>query len=115
MVKAFQRGEAPVFFISLKAGGTGLNLTKADVAIHCDPWWNVAAQNQATERAHRIGQKNTVNVLRLVARNTIEEKIMELQAKKSALADAVVSGQGTDSFTLDKEELMALFSERMGE
>ena len=115
MVEAFQRGEAPVFFISLKAGGTGLNLTKADVVIHCDPWWNVAAQNQATDRAHRIGQKNTVNVLRLVARNTIEEKIMELQAKKSALADAVVSGQGTDSFTLDKEELMALFSERMGE
>lgn len=115
MVDAFQRGEAPVFFISLKAGGTGLNLTQADVVIHCDPWWNVAAQNQATDRAYRIGQKNTVNVLRLVARNTIEEKIMELQAKKSALADAVVSGQGTDSFTLDKEELMALFSERMGE
>ena len=115
MVDAFQRGEAPVFFISLKAGGTGLNLTKADIVIHCDPWWNVAAQNQATDRAHRIGQKNTVNVLRLVARNTIEEKIMELQAKKTALADAVVSGQGTDSFTLDKEELMALFSERMGD
>ena len=115
MVEKFQRGEVPVFFISLKAGGTGLNLTQADVVIHCDPWWNVAAQNQATDRAHRIGQKNTVNVLRLVARNTIEEKIMELQAKKSALADAVVSGEGTESFTLDKEELMALFSERAGE
>ena len=115
MVEKFQSGNVPVFFISLKAGGTGLNLTAADVVIHCDPWWNVAAQNQATDRAHRIGQQNTVNVLRLVARDTIEEKIMALQEKKSALADAVVSGQGTEEFTLDKEELMALFSERTAE
>ena len=110
MVEAFQRGDAPVFFISLKAGGTGLNLTAADVVIHCDPWWNVAAQNQATDRAHRIGQKNPVNVVRLVARDTIEERIIDLQARKAALADAVV--QGGEGFTLNRDELISLISER---
>lgn len=112
MVEKFQQGGVPVFFISLKAGGTGLNLTRADVVIHCDPWWNTAAQDQATDRAHRIGQKNTVNVLRVIARDTIEEKILALQARKSALADAVVSGSGTEEFTFDRDELIALLSER---
>ena len=109
MVEHFQTGEIPVFFISLKAGGTGLNLTAADIVIHVDPWWNVAAQNQATDRTHRIGQNKVVSVMKLVAKGTIEEKILRLQEKKAALADSVVEGEGVKDFTLDKEELMALF------
>ena len=109
MVERFQRGEVPVFFISLKAGGTGLNLTAADIVIHVDPWWNVAAQNQATDRAHRIGQEKVVSVMKLVARDSIEEKILRLQQKKAALADSVVEGEGVRDITLNKEELMALF------
>ena len=73
LVQAFNQDETSVFCISLKAGGTGLNLTAADIVIHFDPWWNTAVQNQATDRAHRIGQKNTVMVYRLIAKNTIEE------------------------------------------
>lgn len=100
--------EVPVFCISLKAGGTGLNLTAADVVIHFDPWWNVAVQNQATDRAHRIGQTDTVNVYRLIARDTIEEKIVELQARKSELADRILGGEGVESAGLTREELMEL-------
>lgn len=74
LVNAFNENKVPVFLISLKAGGTGLNLTGADIVIHYDPWWNAAAQNQATDRAHRIGQKHTVTVYKLIARHTIEEK-----------------------------------------
>lgn len=74
LVRAFNNDATPVFLISLKAGGTGLNLTGADVVIHYDPWWNVAAQNQATDRAHRIGQEKVVSVYKLVAKNSIEEK-----------------------------------------
>ena len=109
MVEDFQTGEIPVFFISLKAGGTGLNLTAADIVIHVDPWWNVAAQNQATDRAHRIGQKQVVSVMKLVARNTIEEKIIALQEKKAALADSVVEGEGVRDTALNREELLSLF------
>ena len=110
MVDLFQTGDIPVFFISLKAGGTGLNLTAADMVIHCDPWWNVAAQNQATDRAHRIGQTSVVNVMKLVAKGTIEEKILKLQDRKAALADEVVEGEGVADYTLNREELMEIFS-----
>ena len=92
-IQHFQSGDASVFLISLKAGGVGLNLTAADTVIHYDPWWNPAVENQATDRAYRIGQDKPVFVYKLVAQNTIEEKILELQEKKSHLAD-VVSAQG---------------------
>ncbi len=81
LVNKFNNGNVPVFLISLKAGGTGLNLTGADMVIHYDPWWNLAVQNQATDRTHRIGQKNTVIVYKLIAKNTIEEKIVKIQKK----------------------------------
>ena len=87
-----------------------MNLTAADIVIHVDPWWNVAAQNQATDRAHRIGQRQVVNVMKLVAKNTIEEKILKLQEKKAALADSVVEGEGVQDTTLNKEELLSLFA-----
>lgn len=105
MVEEFQSEKVPVFLISLKAGGTGLNLTAADIVIHFDPWWNGAVQNQATDRAHRIGQIKTLTVMKLVAKNTIEEKIMELQEKKRNLADNVISGENMSSDVLSKEEL----------
>ncbi|MDO4294066.1 MAG: DEAD/DEAH box helicase [Eubacteriales bacterium] len=108
MVEAFAGDNVPVFCISLKAGGTGLNLTAADVVIHFDPWWNVAAQNQATDRAHRIGQTSVVNVWRLIARGTIEEKIVELQQRKLALADSVLGGSTAGSGSLTREELLEL-------
>ena len=79
LVNEFNAGDTPVFLISLKAGGTGLNLTGADVVIHYDPWWNLAVQNQATDRAHRIGQTRQVTVMKLIAAESIEEKIVELQ------------------------------------
>ncbi len=108
LVKDFNAGKAPVFLISLKAGGTGLNLTGADVVIHYDPWWNLAAQNQATDRAHRIGQQNSVQVYKLIAQDTIEERILALQEKKASLMDAI-SGS-VDSEPLSREELIALLS-----
>ena len=89
LVRRFNGGEVSVFLISLRAGGTGLNLTAADIVIHYDPWWNVAAQNQATDRAYRIGQQNPVQVYKLIAQDTIEEKIVELQQAKQSLADTV--------------------------
>lgn len=87
MVESFNNDDVPVFCISLKAGGTGLNLTSADIVIHYDPWWNVAVQNQATDRAHRIGQKHVVTVYKLVAEGTIEEKIIDIQERKKKLAE----------------------------
>ena len=96
LVRAFNKDETSVFCISLKAGGTGLNLTAADIVIHYDPWWNLAVQNQATDRAHRIGQRNVVSVYRLFARGTIEENIKKLQEQKRALADEILSGEGMD-------------------
>ena len=90
MVDSFNKDDVPVFCISLKAGGTGLNLTAADIVIHYDPWWNVAVQNQATDRAHRIGQKNVVTVYKLVSQGTIEEKIIDIQEKKKKLAEQVL-------------------------
>ena len=108
MVKDFHNGGAQVFLISLKAGGTGLNLTSADVVIHYDPWWNLAAQNQATDRAHRMGQQESVHVYRFIAKDTIEERILELQEKKSALMDAVTGGEGQSILSMSKEELLSL-------
>ena len=105
LVEQFNRDDTSVFCISLKAGGTGLNLTAADIVIHYDPWWNLAVQNQATDRAHRIGQKNTVTVYRLVTKGTIEENIIRLQEKKKELADQVLSGEGVGSGSFTREEL----------
>ena len=110
LVKAFHAGKASVFLISLKAGGTGLNLTAADVVIHYDPWWNMAAQDQATDRAHRIGQQTHVQVYKLIAKDTIEEKIMDLQEEKASLMDAI-SGNDGSILHMSKEELMALLEE----
>ncbi len=108
LVKQFQDGQFSVFLISLKAGGTGLNLTNADVVIHYDPWWNLSAQNQATDRAHRIGQKNCVQVYKLIAQGTVEEKILELQEKKAELTN-VLSGEDMLE-PLSREELMDLLA-----
>ncbi len=108
LVEAFNQDATNVFCISLKAGGTGLNLTAADIVIHYDPWWNVAVQNQATDRAHRIGQENVVTVYKLVTQGTIEEKIVEMQERKKALADEVLEGAGMDANGFSREELLEL-------
>jgi SNF2 family DNA or RNA helicase len=92
-VDRFQAGEAPVFLISLKAGGTGLTLTAADTVVHFDPWWNPAVEAQATDRAHRIGQKKVVTVYKLIARGTVEEKVLKLQEKKKAVIAATVENE----------------------
>jgi SNF2 family DNA or RNA helicase len=97
-----------VFLISLKAGGTGLNLTGADVVIHYDPWWNVAVQNQATDRAHRIGQTKVVTVYQLILKGSIEEKIMEMQQQKKALAEDILSSESVSASSFSREELLAL-------
>ncbi len=109
-VKAFNSGERHMFLISLKAGGTGLNLTGADTVIHFDPWWNPAVENQATDRAHRIGQQNVVEVIKLITKGTIEEKIYKLQNKKKELSDSVISTKEVFINSLSKEEIMELFS-----
>ena len=106
LVESFNKDETQVFCISLKAGGTGLNLTAADIVIHFDPWWNVAVQNQATDRAHRIGQQNVVTVYKLIAKGTIEEKIVSLQEKKKELADKILGGEEMGMASFTKEELM---------
>ncbi|MCA9063721.1 MAG: DEAD/DEAH box helicase [Planctomycetaceae bacterium] len=106
-VEAFQNGEGDVFLISLKAGGTGLNLTAADYVIHMDPWWNPAVEDQATDRAHRIGQTNTVMVYRFIARGTIEEEILKLHADKRDLVDGILSGTEA-SAKMSTEELANL-------
>lgn len=108
MVEAFNEDDTQVFCISLKAGGTGLNLTAADMVIHYDPWWNQAVQNQATDRAHRIGQKNVVTVFKLIAKDTIEENIMKLQEKKSELADRILGGEGLSGGSFTKQELLEI-------
>ncbi|MDD6138117.1 MAG: helicase-related protein, partial [Lachnospiraceae bacterium] len=108
MVKQFNDDDTPVFLISLKAGGVGLNLTGADMVIHYDPWWNVAVQNQATDRAHRIGQTKKVTVYKMIAKGTIEEKIVKLQETKKDLADSIISGENIGISNLSKEDLMEL-------
>lgn len=109
MVDAFQSDETTLFLISLKAGGSGLNLTSAQAVIHYDPWWNMSAKNQATDRAHRIGQKESVQVFSLIMKNSIEEKIMDLQKKKKNLADTFVEGNEGVISTMSMEDMKALF------
>ena len=112
MVEAFQKDEVPVFLISLKAGGTGLNLTAAEAVIHIDPWWNISAQNQATDRAHRIGQNANVQVYRMIMRDSIEEKIEKLQMQKKDLADTFVEGNDGSLTTMSKEDILDLFTNK---
>ena len=107
LVDAFQRGEGDFFLISLKAGGTGLNLTAANYVILLDPWWNPAVENQAADRAHRIGQKNPVTVYRLIAADTVEERVLDLHREKKALAEDVLGDSGSAALT--PEQLMSLF------
>lgn len=109
LVRDFNRGVSDVFLISLKAGGTGLNLTSADMVIHYDPWWNPAVEDQATDRAHRIGQKNIVQVIKLITKGTIEEKIFKLQEKKKEMIDKVITEGETLISKLSEEEIMSLF------
>jgi SNF2 family DNA or RNA helicase len=109
-VQNFQRDDGPpVFLISLKAGGSGLNLTAADTVIHFDPWWNPAVEDQATDRAHRIGQTKVVTTYRLIAKGTIEEKILELGGKKRELVGAVLSEDVGGAKKLTKGDLEELF------
>ncbi|MCR5295729.1 MAG: DEAD/DEAH box helicase [Lachnospiraceae bacterium] len=110
LVKRFNSGDTAVFLISLKAGGTGLNLTGADVVIHYDPWWNLAVQNQATDRAHRIGQTRVVSVFKLIVKGTIEEKILEMQETKKDLADEILSSENGMLGKLTKDDLLSLLS-----
>jgi len=116
IVERFQNGVAPLFLISLKAGGTGLNLTAADTVIHCDPWWNPAVEDQATDRAHRIGQDKPVTVIRLVAAGTVEEKISALKATKRTLADSVIGATGDGALRgLSEDDLRSLLGDSEGE
>jgi SNF2 family DNA or RNA helicase len=110
-VDAFQAGDGDLFLISLKAGGLGLNLTAADYVIHMDPWWNPAVEDQASDRAHRIGQQHPVTVYRLVARNTIEEKIVKLHQDKRDLAGSLLEGSDV-SGKVSAEELLKLIQEQ---
>ncbi len=109
-VQRFQQGEVPLFLISLKAGGVGLNLTAADTVIHYDPWWNPAAENQATDRAHRLGQDKPVFVYKLIVAGSIEEKIVALQERKAALADSILSDRAAGSAAFSSEDIEALFA-----
>jgi superfamily II DNA or RNA helicase len=110
-VRQFQEGDVPLFLLSLKAGGVGLNLTAADTVIHYDPWWNPAAEAQASDRAHRIGQDKPVFVFRLITAGTVEERIEELKARKAELAEAVLEGGGTrEKLSFDQEDLDALLA-----
>ena len=112
MVEEFNiSDDTKVFLISLKAGGTGLNLTSANTVIHFDPWWNPSVENQASDRAHRIGQRNVVEVIKLITKGTIEEKIIELQNKKKELIDNMIDGNLSDNNvlrSLSEDEIMNL-------
>ncbi|MDN2696240.1 DEAD/DEAH box helicase [Janthinobacterium sp. SUN073] len=109
-VDTFQQGSVPLFLISLKAGGVGLNLTAADTVIHYDPWWNPAAENQATDRAWRIGQDKPVFVYKLIAKGTLEEKIQEMQRRKAELADAVLAQGPAQALAITQDDLQVIFS-----
>ncbi|MFD1719557.1 SNF2-related protein [Georgenia deserti] len=109
VIEEFRSGAAPVFLISLKAGGSGLTLTEADYVFVLDPWWNPAAEAQAVDRAHRIGQDRSVHVYRLVAADTIEQKVMELKARKAELFAQVIDGDGTGSAAIEAEDIRRLF------
>lgn len=109
LVREFNRGAVPVFLISLKAGGTGLNLTGADMVVHFDPWWNPAVEDQATDRAYRLGQRSNVQVFKLIMKGTVEEKIYELQEKKKSLIDQMIQPGENFLAKLTEEEIRALF------
>jgi SNF2 family DNA or RNA helicase len=109
-VQKFNTNRAiPIFLISLKAGGTGLNLTGADMVIHFDPWWNPAVENQATDRAHRIGQKRTVYSVKLITEDTVEEKVLALQKKKRAIIDATVESDEQAMKSMSWEDIESIF------
>jgi SNF2 family DNA or RNA helicase len=109
-VRSFEAGDVPLFLISLKAGGRGLNLTSADTVIHYDPWWNPAVEDQASDRAHRIGQTKSVFVYKLIAADTVEERIVALQERKAALATLALSGEdGVALPAMDAEDIDYLF------
>jgi SNF2 family DNA or RNA helicase len=110
VVERFQTGAVPVFLVSLKAGGVGLNLTAADTVIHFDPWWNPAAEAQATDRAHRIGQDKPVFVYKLVAAGSIEERILGLQQRKAGLAEAVLGQDGEQAIKFGQDDIEALLA-----
>jgi len=110
-IAAFQSGEVPIFLISLKAGGTGLNLTAADTVIHYDPWWNPAVERQASDRAHRIGQTKPVFVYKLVAEGTVEQRIVDMQNTKQALADAAIEHEDGETVAkLSADDVLSLFA-----
>ena len=109
LIANYQKDDTNVFLISLKAGGTGLNLTAAEAVIHFDPWWNVSAQNQATDRAYRIGQKHNVQVINLVMKDSVEEKILKLQKEKKELADMFVENNTGALSQMSKEDIIDLF------
>lgn len=111
LVNAFQKDQTTVFLISLKAGGTGLNLTSASIVIHYDPWWNMSAQNQATDRAYRIGQTNNVQVYKLIMKNTIEEKIQKLQEQKQDLSDMFIENNTGHIMKMSTSDIISLFSQ----
>lgn len=110
VVRDFQAGKAPIFLISLKAGGTGLNLTRADTVIHYDPWWNPAVEDQATDRSHRIGQENPVFVYKLIGAGTVEEAILGMQAKKRQLFEGVLSPEATGNMVLTDADIAEFFA-----
>ena len=111
LVSQFQNDSTDVFLISLKAGGTGLNLTAAEAVIHFDPWWNMSAQNQATDRAYRIGQNKSVQVFSLIMKDSIEEKIQKLQELKKNLADTFVEDGKSQIQNMSMEEILSLFND----
>ena len=109
LVQRFNQGEGRLFLISLRAGGTGLNLTGADTVIHYDPWWNPAVEEQATDRAYRIGQENVVQVIKLYTRHSIEEKILSMQQRKKRLVDSIIRPDQTLLSKLTLDEVRSLF------
>ncbi|HNA30262.1 MAG TPA: C-terminal helicase domain-containing protein, partial [Thiobacillaceae bacterium] len=109
-IRTFQEGRVPIFLVSLKAGGVGLNLTAADTVIHYDPWWNPAVENQATDRAHRLGQTKPVFVYKLIVAGSIEEKILALQEKKAELAAGILSEDGKGLTKFGENDLSALLA-----
>jgi len=109
MVEQFQSSQIPIFLISLKAGGVGLNLTAADTVIHFDPWWNPAAEQQANDRAYRIGQDKPVFVYKLITQGTVEEKIQQMQQQKHKLAQGLYDQESLDTMNLTPEDWQALF------
>ncbi len=108
VIDEFTSGKTSVFLISLKAGGTGLNLTQADTVIHFDPWWNPAVEKQATDRAYRIGQTNPVFVYKLIMNNSIEQKVFKMQQDKQALVDALFTDKSMSFTKFDEQQMLSL-------